>query len=120
MRWRPVIEQQPTEGNPARGKILALMDKLNLSEIAALESSRDPLVWPRGSKTHYRDPVEKMYVEAKALGGWTSTAGSDPLLEDWNLTREPTRMLLEIAEEFGKRVSELKSDRGLGGFHGIA
>jgi len=118
-RWRPLVEAQPADGNPSRAKILALMDKLNLAEIAALAASKDPLLWPRGSKTLFRDPVEEMYVEAKALAGWMATAQSDPLLEDWNFTRETTLLLLEIAEEFDARFSELKRERGLVDFHDL-
>jgi ATP-dependent helicase/nuclease subunit A len=117
-RWRPLVESQPPAGNPARGKILALMDKLNLAEIAALfKAGRE--VWPIGSKQVYRDPIKKMFDEAATLACWVVTPNSDPLLEDWNLTRETTLLLLDVAEEFGRGFAEVKRQRGLVDFHDL-
>jgi ATP-dependent helicase/nuclease subunit A len=118
-RWRPIVESQTADGNPARAKLLALMDKLGLAEISALYSSMEKEVWPRGSKGKFRDPVKKMYDEAESLASWTATAESDPLAEDWSFIRETTLTLLEVAEAFEQRFSDLKRERGFIDFHDL-
>lgn len=117
-KWRPVIEMQPDDGNPARAKVLALMDQLNAAETAQLRLG-DKTVWPHGSKKRFLTPVERLYEEAAELGSWFKTATSDPLLEDWNITRGTALMLLEMAEEFADEFAKLKRERGVLDFHDL-
>ncbi len=118
-RWRPIIEAQPTIGNPARAKVLGLMDKLNLAEIAALADSMDRTIWPSKSKGLYRDPVKGLYREAADLAAWISNGENDPLLEDWKLTRLIASAVLNIANDFAQEFANIKRERGLVDFHDL-
>ncbi len=120
-RWRPAIEaQDPSpKKNPARALVLAAMDQNDVSAIAHIGASDDPLVWPRGSKQHWRNPFKNFSARAAALAGWLKTPDHDPLLEDWNLTREASLLLLEITQEFGGEFARLKRGRGLVDFHDL-
>jgi ATP-dependent helicase/nuclease subunit A len=117
-KWRPIIELQPDEDNPARARVLAFMDQLNLAETAQLRLG-DKSIWPRGSKKEFLTPVKRLYEEAEELGGWLKTSAADPLLEDWQITRGTALMLLEMAEEFAREFGQLKRERGVLDFHDL-
>jgi ATP-dependent helicase/nuclease subunit A len=118
-RWRPLIQMQPHEDNPARAKVLELMDQLKLSETAQLSLLTDKSIWPRGSKKEFLHPVKRLYEQARELGGWFKSATGDPLLEDWEITRGTALMLLEMAEAFAEEFANLKRERGVLDFHDL-
>ena len=54
-----------------------------------------------------------MYEQAELLAAWLYNDNSDPIKEDWNLTRPVCLLLLQITEQFGRQFAQLKRHRGL-------
>jgi ATP-dependent helicase/nuclease subunit A len=114
---RGQVEAQPAEGNPARALILARMESRDLPGLA--EIVKNSAAYPRGTAGKYRDPLRTFFAEAASLAGWARTDGSDPIVEDWNFTRETALLLLDIAQEFQETFANVKRERGAVDFHDL-
>ncbi len=68
-------------------------------------------VWVRGTGKA-RGCLRDSFEEAAVLRSWHPSDGVDPLDAEWELTRVPTRKLLELAREFATAFAEAKRSRG--------
>ena len=68
--------------------------------------------WPRGSKKSVRDELKDFFNEAAFLASITSTSGTDPLVEDWQLARRDMLALLELTAEFTAAFNRVKRESG--------
>ena len=67
--------------------------------------------WVSGTGTS-RGLLEKFFEEAAELAGWLPDESTDPLVEEWNLAREPMRTLLELTRAFGAQFAAAKRASG--------
>ncbi|MGV3756446.1 MAG: UvrD-helicase domain-containing protein, partial [Verrucomicrobiota bacterium] len=68
--------------------------------------------WKRGTKTRYRDPIEKFFTEADFLRSLLPKDGHDPIASDWQQVRGMMRALLELTQEFTECYRTAKRDMG--------
>ncbi len=78
------------------------------AEISAADGA-----WPKGKKTEFRKPLEKLFDEAEFLQSLLPGAdGRDPLAEDWVWVRGHLRALLRLGREFTAGFSRAKRELG--------
>ncbi len=75
--------------------------------------------WPRGNKTAWRQPLEKLFQEAAFLRSVTVVGDTDPLAEDWDWVRPHLLALLELTREFGTAFAEAKRELAALDFHDL-
>ncbi len=75
---------------------------------------------PRGKKTAWCKPLERLFDEARFLESVTAfKGGKDPLTEDWEWVRGQMTALLNLAREFAERFSAAKRELGMVDFHDL-
>jgi ATP-dependent helicase/nuclease subunit A len=75
---------------------------------------------PRGKKTLWCKPLERLFAEARFLESVTEFKnGKDPLAEDWEWVRGQMTALLNLAREFAVRFGESKRELGMVDFHDL-
>lgn len=75
--------------------------------------------WPKGKKTAWRTPLEKLFQEAAFLRSVATVGAADPLAEDWDWVRPHLIALLELVREFGTAFGEAKRDLAALDFHDL-
>ena len=109
-------------GTPVAEDVMAC--SLHTCLTAIQEADGDNKLWLR-KKTEARKPFADFFAEVKFLlslilksedGVGFSFA---PLAEDWSWSRNPLRVALLLAREFGRRFAEAKREMGVVDFHDL-
>jgi ATP-dependent helicase/nuclease subunit A len=144
--WRAFLRQRSFESANV-SRCLAALERLRLhssieehhqalEEITA--AFRSP--WPRGSAGPIRDGLKDFFQEAEFLHGLTGRAprrsaaavptpvanavgpewdSEDPLVQDWQWTREHLLTLLALTREFASEFTSTKRELGVIDFHDL-
>ncbi len=76
--------------------------------------------WPAKRKGALREPLKQFFAEAAFLQSLLSTEGNrEPLAEDWDWVRGYMTVLLQLAQEFGRKFAERKRVDGVLDFHDL-
>ncbi len=112
--WEEVLEQHCDE-NPNAAQCLAALHESGdapAREAIAVATARIleiDLEWPARKKTRLREPIKKIFDEAKFL---QSVAGSaDALNEDWDWSRRRMAALVDLARDFESSFSRAKREQ---------
>lgn len=117
--WMPEAERFADSPHVAR--CLAAIRRLDgrssfadIAEAMRCVAEAEKEKWPSPhSKSDYRDPIRGFFEDAKFLLSLAERPrGSDPLAEDWNWLREPTRALLQLTQEFTAEFTRAKRAQG--------
>ncbi len=123
--WLPVLENLKDENEKA-AELTGVLSRLkkNFTRELAAEVLQQIISadgnWPAKRKTILRKPLEDLFVDAKFLASLATVKnGADPLAEDWSWVRGQMETLLQLAEEFARRLSEQKRADGVLDFHDL-
>ncbi len=121
--WAPYLEKLPPENTNAAACALLLRNALQMGDAAVATEilARDGAdCWPKRKKEAHRKPFSRLFDEAGFLESLqSSSAGQDPLDEDWRWMRGPLQMLLRLAQQFSDRFRADKLERGVVDFHDL-
>ena len=130
--WRERLAELAPD-NPKAEALLALLPASSSSRSTPAErESRERIAatlaavlaadadWPKGRKTVLREPLEKVFTEARFLAEVATVTGDqDPLTEDWNWVRPHLAAALDLAREFGTAFAEAKRELAAVDFHDL-
>ncbi|MDB6036689.1 MAG: recombination helicase AddA [Verrucomicrobiales bacterium] len=117
--WLDRLRCEPADNTNAHG-CAVILDQLRVGCVHEIPGNLDELLkgiiqwdneWPKRKKGLYRDPIEKLFDEAKFLVSLIPTAGKDPLHDDWEWSRKPALTLLSAASEFAAIYDSKKKAR---------
>jgi ATP-dependent helicase/nuclease subunit A len=95
---------------PAREECASALARIRLAEQDC----------PRGKKTLWCKPLERLFDEARFLESVMEVKNrKDPLAEDWEWVRGQMTALLNLAREFAVRFGESKRELGMVDFHDL-
>lgn len=113
-KWRETLAEQ-SEENINAAQCLEALSALPASptpgqtaDLTARIAEID-LEWPARKKTRLREPIKKIFDEARFLH--SITADSNSLLEDWNWSRPHMHALLALAREFEAAFGKSKKEQ---------
>lgn len=105
---RTMLEALPA--HPTRAQLAAALERLS-----GLDGN-----WPKGKKTSWRKPLDRLFQDAAFLGSLASAQGDqDPLVEDWNWVRPPLTALLALVQEFAAAFATAKRELAALDFHDL-
>jgi ATP-dependent helicase/nuclease subunit A len=117
--WLPVLAHLEKE-NPKAGECRQLLQKFKTQELFQKILAADGKDnYPPKKYTALREPLKKLFEEAKFLNSLIGTGPNDPLTEDWGWVRGHMGTLLRLAAEFAKRFSDRKRADGVLDFHDL-
>lgn len=123
--WQPDLAWLARENPKAKecAEILASLPahftREQAADVIARIVAADAGTWPPRRKTELRKPLEGLFGEADFLNTLAPMADPDPLVEDWNWSREPMFALLRLTQDFATRYYDRKRDDGVVDFHDL-
>ncbi len=117
IEWQPIIIEHARYAANLKGLDIAIVSYFKTQDLDELSRLLEQIAsadetWKRGTKTRYRDPIEKFFTEADFLRSLLPKDGHDPIASDWQQVRGMMRALLELTQEFTGCYRTAKRDMG--------